>query len=131
MLLDSKLFDSLTEQAKVSPRLRQHFDLRNSEEDTTQRILNAVEPGTVLKVHKHPNSSTLIMVLRGSVKQNIYDDNGNLTKSVVLSPSEVIGYTIEANEWHNLESLESGTIIYEQKSGKYDPLTDAVFFDKK
>lgn len=128
--LNNKLFNELTAEAQKNPRLRQHFDLRDSEEDTTQCMLNAIEPGTSLTVHKHPNSSTLIMVLRGSIKQNIYDDNGCLTKSIILTPTDVIGYTIEANEWHNLESLESGTIIYEQKSGKYDPLTNAVFFEK-
>ena len=130
MVFNSELFDELSRQAKETPRLRQFFDLRDSEDDTCQRMLNALEPGTIIKIHKHPLSSALTIVLRGSVSINIYDDNGNVIKQTILSREDSIGYTVLENEWHNLVCLEPNTIIYEQKSGKYNPETDAVFLNR-
>ena len=85
MIIDKNLLDQLTTQAKVSPRLRQHYDLRNSPEDHSQRILNALEPGTVLPIHRHPESSETVVMLRGKGRWNYYDDNGNLTETFLLS----------------------------------------------
>lgn len=131
MVFDSDFLDSLTVKAKENERLRQHYDLRNSEDDNCQMMLNAVEPGTVLKIHKHPHSSTLTIVLRGSVLIHIYNDEGVVLKSVKLTTDSCPGFTVLENEWHNLESLETGTVIYEQKGCKYDPKTDSVFFEDK
>ena len=133
MVIDTKLFDELTAKAKTSPRLRYSLDLRNSPEDNTQRMLNALEPGTMLHIHKHPNSSTTVIVLTGSIKQNIYNDDGVLIQSEILKPTDkqLAIFEIPQNAWHNLECLESGTIILEGKDGKYDPETDAEFFEQK
>lgn len=130
MLLNNELIKELSAQAKKNPRLRQSLDLRNSPEDNSQRILNALEPGTALDIHKHPASSTTIIVLRGSIKQNIYDDTGILIQSEILkSTSEQLAiFQVPKNVWHNLDCLESGTVIFEGKDGKYNPENDAVFF---
>jgi cupin fold WbuC family metalloprotein len=133
MIFDKEFLDKLTEQAKASPRLRQFYDLRDTDNDNSQRMLNAVEPGTVLKIHNHPNTSTVVFVIRGSILQNIYNDKGELTEAIKLEAGNpgVAMYVIEKGVWHNLESLESGTVIFEQKDVKYDSKTDAVFFDEK
>lgn len=87
MIIDQQLLDNLTAQAKANPRLRQAFDLRTTPEDNSQRILNAVEPGTVLPIHRHRGSTETIVVLRGKVVQHYFDDNGNKTSSYVLAPN--------------------------------------------
>lgn len=122
MIIDKNLLDQLTTQAKASPRLRQHYDLRNSPEDNSQRILNALEPGTVLPIHRHSESSETVVMLRGKGRWNYYDDNGNLTESFLLSADgDLRGLSVPKEQWHNAESLESGTVILECKDGKYDP----------
>ena len=85
MVSDNDFLDSLSRQAKASERLRQHYDLRNSENDNSQRMLNALEPGTIIKIHKHPLTSTFTLVLRGKVVIHIYNDQGELEKDIVLS----------------------------------------------
>ena len=82
MIIDKKMFEDLTKQAKESPRLRKNLDLRNGEEDTSQRMLNAVEPGTVLPIHRHLNSSVTIVCIRGHFEELIYDDRGKLTDCI-------------------------------------------------
>ena len=122
MIIDKNLLDQLTAQAKVSPRLRQHCDLRNNPEDNSQRILNALEPGTILPIHRHTESSETVVVLRGKGRWNYYDDNGNLTETFLLSADgDIRGLSVPKGQWHNAESLESGTVILECKDGKYDP----------
>ena len=131
MLIDTKLLNVLTAQAKASPQLRHSLDLRNSPEDNTQRMLNALEPGTVLHIHRHSASSTIVIVLRGCIKLNIYDDTGTLIQSEILKPTDnlLAFFEIPQNAWHNLECLESGTVIFEGKDVKYNPKTDTEFFD--
>lgn len=122
MIIDKNLLDQLTAQAKVSLRLRQHYDLRNSPDDNSQRILNAIEPGTVLPKHRHTESSETVVMLRGKGRWNYYDDNGNLTETFLLSADgDIRGLSVPKGQWHNAESLESGTVILECKDGKYDP----------
>ena len=124
MIIDQKLMDSLSAQAKENPRLRQAFDLRTTPNDTSQRILNAVEPGTVLPIHRHRSSTETIIVLRGKVVQHYYDDNGNKTASYELAPySAQVGMSVPVGQWHALESLEEGSIIFECKDGAYQPLS--------
>lgn len=132
MIIDQQLLDSLTAQAKSSPRLRQHFDLRNTPEDGSQRILNALEPGTELPIHRHMKSSETIVVLRGSATQYFYDDAGNVTDSVTIAVgSSCVGMSVEAGRWHRLVSLESGTVILECKDGPYEPIKDEDVMIKK
>ena len=79
MVIDKQLLDDLSAQAKASPRLRQSYDLRNTPEDNSQRMLNALEPGTVMPIHRHLNSSETVVLLRGKICWHFYDDNGNET----------------------------------------------------
>ena len=108
MKIDNRLLDELTAQAQASPRLRMNFDLRDSVEDDSQRMLNALEPGTVLPIHRHRTTSETVVILRGRAVQYLYDDAGN-----------------EKGQWHRLESLESGTVIVEMKDGAYEPIGPA------
>lgn len=84
MLINPELLDLLTSQAKSSPRLRQNYDLRNSETDKSQRMLNALEPGSIMPIHRHPNTSTTVIIIRGKIRQNFYDDNGKMVETVLL-----------------------------------------------
>jgi len=125
MLINKELLDNLTAQAKASPRLRQHNDLRNTAEDHSQRILNAMEPGTELPIHRHRWSSETVVMLRGKGKWYYYDDNGNLTESFVVSADgDIRGISVPKGQWHNCESLESGTVILECKDGAWAPLAE-------
>lgn len=112
MLIDKELLDNLTTQAKESPRLRMHYDLRDSVEDGSQRMLNAMEPGTVLPIHRHRGSSETVVMLRGKGKWNYYDDNGQLTESCVVSADgDIKSLSVPKGQWQNCESLMSSTVI--------------------
>ena len=122
MKLDGQLLDSLTEQAKASPRLRMSFDLRNGAEDNSQRVLNALEPGTVVPVHRHVASSETFIVLRGTLRETFYNDKGEVLETFVCQAgTPLFGCNIPKGQWHTAESLESGTVILETKDGKYEP----------
>ena len=124
MILNKKLMDDLSAQAKVNPRLRQALDLRTTPDDQSQRILNAVEPGTILPIHRHRGTTETIIVLRGKVVQHYYDDNGTKTASFELAPgSAQVGMSVPVGQWHALESLEEGSVIFECKDGAYQPLS--------
>lgn len=121
MIIDKKMFEDLTKQAKESPRLRKNLDLRNGEEDTSQRMLNAVEPGTVLPIHRHLNSSVTIVCIRGHFEELIYDDRGKLTDCIDMIPGGTV-VNLPIGTWHSIRSLESGTILLECQDGKWEPL---------
>ena len=124
MKIDNQLLDTLSAQAKAKLRLRQAFDLRTTPEDQSQRILNAVEPGTILPIHRHRGSTETIIVLRGKVVQHYYNDAGEKTASYVLAPqSAQVGMSVPIGQWHALESLEEGSVIFECKDGAYQPLS--------
>lgn len=126
MKIDQSFFDKLAAQAKVNSRLRQSFDLRTTSEDNSQRMLNAMEPGTVMPIHRHRNTSETMVLVRGKLIERFYDDAGNLTDEFVMEPcGEYPMVQIEAGQWHALEVLESGTIIFEAKDGQYMPLEEA------
>ncbi len=123
MLIDQQLLDSLTSQAKASPRLRINFDLRNTSDDQSQRMLNALEPGTVMPIHRHRNSSETVVVLRGKVKWLYYNDKGEITDTFIVAPnSDLIGLSVPIGQWHSLECLESGSVILETKDGMWEAL---------
>ena len=125
MLIDKTLLDALTARAKTSSRLRMNYDLRNSPEDHSQRMLNALEPGTVMPIHRHRNSSETVVVLRGKVKWLYYDDNGSLTDSfIVEAGSNLCGLNVPQGQWHSLECMESGSVIFEAKDGVWEPLAE-------
>ena len=121
------LMDSLTDQAKASPRLRMNLDLRNSTEDKSQRMLNAIEPGSLLPIHRHQKTSETVVCLRGRLVEEFYDElERTCTDSIELSPNgPIVAVNIPAGQWHTVHSLESGTVIIEMKDGPYEPLSDA------
>lgn len=125
MVVDKKLLDELTAKAKASERLRCNFDLRNSAEDKSQRMLNALEPGTVMPIHRHHASSESVVILRGKIRWIFYDENGNETENVTLDANGPIRMLVaEKDRWHSLECLESGSVLYESKDGPYHPLAE-------
>ena len=101
------------------------MDLRNSPEDLSQRMLNALEPGTVMPIHRHLASSETVTLLRGRIRWHFYDDVGKETESVVLDANgDVRCINVEKARWHSLECLESGSVLFESKDGKYEPLRE-------
>lgn len=119
MLVDDKLLDDLSAQAKASPRLRMNFNFHQSLEDKCHRMLNAVEPGTEIPIHRHPNKDESFVILRGKVRSTTYNDDGSIIESVVLCAEDgVYGVDIPKNVWHKLESIES-SVIFECKAGPY------------
>ena len=138
MIIDTQLLDSLTSLAQASPRLRMNLDLRTSAQDGSQRMLNAIEPGTVVPVHRHQKSSETVVVLRGRVVEEYYDEEGNVTESIVMAPlgdSHVdnsscndvalsCALNIPAGQWHTIKALEPGTVILEMKDGAYEPVRE-------
>lgn len=126
MIIDQKLLDTLSAQAKANPRLRQSLDLRTTPDDKSQRMLNALEPGTIMPIHRHSNTSETMVMVRGALKEYLYDDEGQLTTEIIMRPnSENSIIQIEKGQWHSLECLEPNTIIFEAKDGSYEPLTQS------
>lgn len=151
MIIDTELLDRLTREAKASPRLRMNRDMRTKSlcpevghEDASQRMLNAIEPGSVVPVHRHPMSTETVCVLRGAVRQSFYEEvvafvspedglpiapesDGMVRKRslklveqiVVEAVSPCPMYVVPAGMWHTTETLASGTIIFEAKDGRY------------
>lgn len=131
MKIDNQLLDTLSEQAKASPRLRMNLDLRNGPEDSSQRMLNALEPGTVLPIHRHLGSSETVVILRGKIRWIFYDENGAETERVVLdADGDLRMLIVEKDRWHSLECLESGSVLFESKDGAYRPLGEGEIFKK-
>lgn len=131
MIISKQLLDSLTEQARNNPRLRQSFDLRNSPEDNSQRMLNAIEPGSVVPVHRHTKSSETVVILRGRLIEEFYDGQDNqCIEAIELYPNgQTVALNIPAGQWHTVRALESGTVILECKDGQYEPTgnSDVLF----
>lgn len=125
MVIDKKIFDQLSDQAKNNPRLRQARDLRNTPEDLSQRMLNALELGTIMPIHRHHDSSETVVVLRGKIRWIFYDEKGYETKRVVLDANgEVRMLNVEQDRWRSLECFEGGSVLYESKDGPYHPLEE-------
>ena len=127
MKITQALPDELTAKAKASPRLRMNMDLRNSDQDQSQRMLNAIEPGSSLPIHRHQKSSETVVCLRGRLVEEYYDElERRCTETIELSPNgPVMALNIPAGQWHTVRVLESGTVIMEVKDGPYEPLSDA------
>ena len=121
-VIDNNLIDSVVAQAKESPRLRMNYNFHESLDDKCHRLLNALEPRTVVPVHRHPTKDESFVILRGKVRVSIYNDSGQVTESVVLSPADgKYGVDIAKNVWHGVECLESGSVIFEVKEGPFVP----------
>ena len=127
MVITQALLDKLTEEAKASPRLRMNYDLRNNENDSSQRMLNAIEPGSPLPIHRHQKTSETVVCLRGRLVEEYYDELERIcTETIELTPNgPVVALNIPAGQWHTVRALESGSCILEMKNGSYEPLSDA------
>jgi len=126
MKITQVMLNSLTEQAKASERLRMNLDLRNSDTDGSQRMLNAIEPGSILPIHRHQKTSETMVCLRGKLRVEYYDElERTCTESFILEPNGmIVAVSIPIGIWHTVHSLESGTCILEMKNGAYEPLSD-------
>ena len=126
MVITQAILDELTAKAKASPRLRMNLDLRDSAEDTSQRMLNAIEPGSPLPIHRHQKTSETVVCLRGRLVEEFYDElERTCTERIELSPNgPVVALNIPAGQWHTVQALESRTVILEMKNGKYEPISD-------
>ena len=124
MKIDNTLLDELTAQAQASPRLRMNMDLRNSAADTSQRMLNAIEPGSVVPIHRHRKTSETVVVLRGRVVEEYYDELERICCATyeLSAGGPICALNIPAGQWHTLRALESGTVILEMKDGAYEPI---------
>ncbi len=123
MIIDKAILDDLSAKAKASSRVRCSFDLRNSSEDLSQRMLNALEPGTVMPIHRHKGTSETCVCVRGHFEEYFYDSDGRLVETVDMVPGGVV-LNIEKGQWHSLKCLESGTVLLESKDGPYRPLEE-------
>lgn len=131
MIITKEILDELSAKAKENPRLRQSMDLRNSTEDNSQRMLNALEPGTIMPIHRHHCSSETVIILCGKIRWTFYDDYGNESESVLLNADdEVRMINVEIDRWHSLECLDSA-VLFECKNGEYHPLAEDELFDRK
>ena len=139
MVISKEILDELSAKAKASERLRANLDLRNSTEDLSQRMLNALEPGTVMPIHRHKCSSETCVCIRGHFEEYLYGfmetlsdrnpdpDSFGIVETIDMYPGGPI-LNIEKGQWHSLRCLEAGTILLEAKDGAYHPLeVDEIF----
>lgn len=126
MIITQALLDSLIAQAKASPRLRMNLDLRNSADDKSQRMLNAIEPGSPMPIHRHQKTSETVVCLRGRLVWEFYDELERIcTDYIELTPNgQVVALNVPAGQWHTVKALESGSVILECKEGAYEPIGD-------
>lgn len=131
MVITEHIRDELSAQAKSSSRVRIHYDLRNTPEDNSQRMLNALEPGTVMPIHCHLASSETVVLLRGRICWHFYEGAGHETESVMLDANgDVRCINVEKARWHSLECMESGSVLLECKDGAYKPLEPDEIMEK-
>ena len=123
--LDTQLLDNLSAEAKKSPRLRMNLNLHDSLDAKAQRLFNALEPGTDLPIHRHHHTAETYLLVRGKLRVMFYDDARNEISSTILdTQTGNYGVQIPVHQWHTLEVLESGTVIFEVKDGPYTPLAE-------
>lgn len=124
MKITQAFLNELTEKAKINPRLRIGHDLRNSEKDHSQRMVNAIEPGSIIPIHRHQNTSETMVCVRGRILVELYDELERIcTEAIELSPNgPVVAMNVPVGQWHTARALESGTAIIESKDGPYSPM---------
>ena len=126
MKINNELLDQVSAAAKSSERLRMNHNFHDSMDSKAQRLLNALEPGTILPIHRHPHTAETYLLLRGKIRVMFYDDVKNETSSFDLDPlNGEYGVHIPAGQWHTLEVLESDSVIFEVKDGPYTPLSNS------
>ena len=122
MVIDKQILDELTAKAKASPRLRMNLNFHQSLDEKCHRFLNALEPGTVVPIHHHPTKDETFVLLRGKVRVTTHNDDGSIIENVILNINEgQYGMNIPKGVWHKVESLESGSILFECKEGPFVP----------
>jgi cupin fold WbuC family metalloprotein len=122
-IINNNLLDGVTAKAKTSERLRMNYNFHDSLDAKAQRLLNALEPGTIMPIHRHAHTAETYLLLRGKIRVIYYNDYKEITESTTLDPLiGNYGIHIPANQWHTLEVLESGSVIFEVKDGPYTPL---------
>ena len=125
MIINKTLLDSVSKQAKESPRLRMNYNLHEKLTDSTHRFFNAMEPGTVVPIHRHQNCAETFILVRGSMRVVLYDDDRNVIEDTILSAGgDNYGIHIPKGVWHWVDILESGTVTFEVKEGPYEPLKE-------
>ena len=131
MMISKELLDKLTAAAKNSPRLRMHYDLRDCVEDGSMRMLNALEPGTVIPIHRHRDTSEDVICIRGEVEEVLYDATGaEVQKYHLKAGTDCMACHVPMDQYHTCRSLQSGSVIFEFKNGKYDPKSTEDFLKK-
>ncbi len=121
-IINKDLLDEITRQAKESPRLRMNYNLHDNLDAKAQKLLNALEPGTILPIHRHPNTTETYLLLRGKLNVILYNDKKEVLETMYLDTANGnYGLDIPAGQWHSVEVLESGTVILEVKDGPYIP----------
>jgi len=119
------LIDKVTEQARTSPRLRMNYNFHPELGDPVQRLLNALEPWTYIRPHKHTTKEESFVLLRGTVLAVVFNTDGTIRDHAVLSAaSGILGVEFEENCYHMLTSLETGSAVYEIKEGPFVPHTE-------
>ena len=122
MVIDDKILDDLSAQAKASPRLRMNYNFHHSLDELCHRMLNALEPGTEVPIHHHPDKDETFVILRGKIRVTTFNDDGSVVDSVVLCQDDgIFGVDIPKNVWHTLEALEPNSCIFECKQGPFVP----------
>ena len=130
MNITQAVLDDLTAQAKQSPKLRKNLDLRNSEEDKSQRILNAVEPGSPEIIHRHRNTNETVVIVRGHFQELFYNEDGTLQEVIDLIPNgPTVAISVPKGQWHTARAIESGTVVMACKDGAYQPLDEDEIMD--
>ena len=125
MLLDKKLFDEIAAKASNSPRLRMNYDLRDSENEGCQRMLNVLLPDTKTPIHRHQNTSEVVLCIYGSAIERIYDDEGNVIEEVtMIAGGNTSGVVVEKGRFHSLEATNEMGVVCCMKSGNYQPMQD-------
>lgn len=124
-IINDCLLDGVTQQAKESARLRMNYNFHDSLDSPAQRLLNALELGTVLPIHRHQTTAETYVLIRGRIKVLFYNDLKEITEETVLDPKiGAYGVHIPIGQWHTLEVLESGSVIFEVKDGPYRPISE-------
>lgn len=123
MIIDKKMLDEVSVKAKMNERLRMNFNFHDSPDAKAQRLLNALEIGTILPIHRHRHTSETYILLRGKIRVMFYDELGGETDLFMLDPLQGdYGIHIPVGQWHTLEVLENDSVIFEVKDGPYTPL---------
>lgn len=122
-IINDNLLVKISQQARESERLRMNYNLHDSLDAPVQKLLNALEPGTELAIHRHKETAETYLLLKGEIKVIFFDDNKNIINEFILNPDKgSYGIDIPAGQWHTIEVLKTGSVIFEVKEGPYEPI---------